>query len=117
MLRATHQDLGQARQSRARWGRLGEALGRLALVLGDGGDRRARLRTLILIRWVAIVGQAFTICLVYFSLGFPLPLLPLFGAIALSALINVVSVAELRPRPRGSPSAAPPCCSATTSCS
>jgi len=88
LLRATHQDLGQA-GSRARWGRLGDALGRLALVLGDGGDRRARLRTLILIRWVAIVGQAFTICLVYFSLGFPLPILPLFGAIALSALINV----------------------------
>jgi two-component system sensor histidine kinase RegB len=89
LLRATHQDLGQA-GPRARLGRLAEALGRVALVLGDGGDRRARLRTLILIRWVAIVGQAFTICLVYFSLGFPLPLLPLFGAIALSALINIV---------------------------
>jgi two-component system sensor histidine kinase RegB len=89
LLRATHQDLGQA-WSRARFSRLGEGLGRLALVLGDGGDRRARLRTLILIRWMAIVGQAFTVCLVYFSLGFPLPLLPLLGAIALSALINIV---------------------------
>ena len=39
---------------------------------------------------MAIVGQAFTVCLVHFSLEFPLPLLPLFGAIALSALINVV---------------------------
>ena len=60
MLRATHQDLGQA-WSRARLSRLAEALGRLALVLGNGGDRRARLRTLILIRWMAIVGQAFTV--------------------------------------------------------
>jgi two-component system sensor histidine kinase RegB len=91
LLRATHQDLAsQARRSRALLGRLAEAFGRLAQVLGDGGDRRARLRTLILIRWVAIVGQVFTICLVYFSLEFPLPILPLFSAVALSALINVV---------------------------
>jgi two-component system sensor histidine kinase RegB len=91
LLRATHDGVGgPTRQPHARSGRLAEALGRLALVLGDGGDRRARLRTLILIRWMAIVGQAFTICLVYFSLEFPLPFLPLFGAIALSALINVV---------------------------
>ncbi len=66
---------------------MADALGRLALVLGDVGDRRARLRTLILIRWVAIVGQAFTVSLVYVSLEFPLPLPPLLGAIALSATI------------------------------
>jgi two-component system sensor histidine kinase RegB len=91
LLRATHHEAGgQARQPHPRSGRLAEAFGPLARVLGDGGDRRARLRTLILIRWMAIVGQAFTVCLVHFSLGFRLPLLPLFGAIALSALINVV---------------------------
>jgi two-component system sensor histidine kinase RegB len=78
--------LGRRRPSFAR---VAEPLGRLAGVLGDGGDRRARLRTLILIRWMAIVGQAFTVCLVYFSLEFPLPFLPLLGAIVLSALINV----------------------------
>jgi two-component system sensor histidine kinase RegB len=55
---------------------------------GDG-ERRLRLRTLILIRWIAIVGQAFTIALVHFSLEFRLPLWPLFGAVALSALINL----------------------------
>ena len=54
-----------------------------------GGERRLRLRTLILIRWIAIVGQAFTIALVHFSLGFQLPLWPLFAAVALSALINL----------------------------
>ena len=53
-----------------------------------GGDRRLRLRTLILIRWIAIVGQAFTIAVVHFSLGFQLPLWPLFAAVGLSALIN-----------------------------
>lgn len=55
---------------------------------GDS-ERRLRLRTLILIRWIAIVGQAFTIALVHFSLEFRLPLWPLFGAVALSALINL----------------------------
>jgi two-component system, sensor histidine kinase RegB len=56
---------------------------------GGGDERRLRLRTLILIRWIAIVGQAFTIALVHFSLGFELPLWPLFAAVGLSALINL----------------------------
>jgi two-component system, sensor histidine kinase RegB len=56
---------------------------------GGGDERQLRLRTLILIRWIAIVGQAFTIALVHFSLGFRLPLWPLFAAIGLSALINL----------------------------
>jgi len=58
------------------------------MIIGDG-DRRARLRTLTLIRWIAIVGQAFTILLVDLSLEFELPLLPLLLAVALSALINL----------------------------
>lgn len=55
---------------------------------GDG-ERRLRLRTLILIRWIAIIGQAFTIALVHFSLEFQLPLVPLLAAVGLSALINL----------------------------
>jgi len=62
----------------------------LTWAIADGVERRARLRTLILIRWIAIIGQAFTVVLVHVSLGFPLPLLALCGAIALSALINVI---------------------------
>jgi two-component system sensor histidine kinase RegB len=58
------------------------------LMIGDG-DRRARLRTLTLIRWIAIVGQAFTILLVDLSLEFELRLVPLLLAVALSALINL----------------------------
>ena len=54
------------------------------------GERRVRLRTLTLIRWIAIVGQAFTIALVHFSLEFRLPLWPLLAAVGLSALINLV---------------------------
>jgi two-component system sensor histidine kinase RegB len=62
----------------------------LAAAFGQAtGERRLRLRTLILIRWIAIVGQAFTIALVHFSLGFQLPLWPLFAAVGLSALINL----------------------------
>ncbi|MEL6964069.1 MAG: ActS/PrrB/RegB family redox-sensitive histidine kinase [Pseudomonadota bacterium] len=57
-------------------------------VVGSG-ERRARLRTLTLIRWVAIVGQAFTILIVDLSFEFDLPLIPLLLAVALSALINL----------------------------
>lgn len=61
----------------------------IARVLVGSGERRARLRTLTLIRWVAIVGQAFTILLVDLSFEFELPLLPLLLAVALSAFINL----------------------------
>lgn len=50
---------------------------------------RLRLRTLVLIRWVAILGQAFTVFLVHYSLGFKLPLGPLLAAIGVSALLNL----------------------------
>ena len=54
---------------------------------GPGG--RVRLRTLILIRWVAILGQLFAILFVRFSLGFPLPLAPVLTVVAASALVNL----------------------------
>ena len=50
---------------------------------------RVRLRTLILIRWVAIVGQLFAILFVRFSLGFPLPLTEVLTVVAASALVNI----------------------------
>lgn len=61
----------------------------IARFLVGVGERRARLRTLTLIRWVAIVGQAFTILLVDLSFEFDLPLPPLLLAVAASALINL----------------------------
>lgn len=48
-----------------------------------------RLRTLVLIRWAAVAGQASTAAAVYWGLGFALPLLAVCGAIALSALLNL----------------------------
>jgi two-component system sensor histidine kinase RegB len=50
------------------------------------------LRTLILIRWIAIAGQASTILIVHYGLGFRLPLLPALGVVASSALLNLVLI-------------------------
>ncbi len=49
---------------------------------------RVRLRTLIVIRWVAIIGQAITLLVVNFVLGYPVPLLPALATVAVSAVIN-----------------------------
>jgi two-component system sensor histidine kinase RegB len=48
-----------------------------------------RLRTLVLIRWGAVTGQVFTAATVHWGLGFTIPLLPVGGTIALSALLNL----------------------------
>src|SRR5260221_13337875 len=48
-----------------------------------------RLRALVLIRWAAVAGQLFTVATVHWGLGFTLPLLPVGGTIALSALLNL----------------------------
>ena len=50
------------------------------------------LRTLILIRWIAIAGQASTILIVHYGLGFGLPLVPALGVVASSALLNLVLI-------------------------
>jgi two-component system, sensor histidine kinase RegB len=50
------------------------------------------LRTLILIRWVAIVGQASTILIVHYGLGFALPLVPALAIVASSALLNLLLI-------------------------
>lgn len=55
-----------------------------------GAVGRVRLRTLVLIRWIALGGQAAALLFVYGGLGFPLPLGPAFVAVTISALLNVV---------------------------
>jgi two-component system, sensor histidine kinase RegB len=50
------------------------------------------LRTLILIRWIAIAGQGSTILIVHYGLGFGLPLVPALGVVASSALLNLVLI-------------------------
>ncbi len=51
--------------------------------------------TLAITRWVAVVGQLFTILFVHFSLGIALPLAWLLPAVAASALVNVVLALSL----------------------
>jgi len=48
-----------------------------------------RLRTLVRLRWLAIVGQAGAVLGVYLVLGFPLPLGLCLAVIALSAWLNI----------------------------
>lgn len=48
-----------------------------------------RLDTLILLRWLAIAGQAVSVMFVYFGLGFPLPLAGCLVLVGLSVLLNL----------------------------
>jgi two-component system sensor histidine kinase RegB len=56
------------------------------------GSGRISLRTLVPIRWVAIAGQALTIVIVHYGLGFRLPLVPALAVVAGSALLNIVLI-------------------------
>lgn len=51
--------------------------------------RPLRLQTLVVLRWLAVGGQAAGVLFVYFGLGFPLPLLECFVLIATSAAVNI----------------------------
>ena len=62
----------------------------------DGAPGRVRLHTVSLIRWVAVIGQLFTILFVHFSLGIALPLAALISAVALSALVNLALALRLK---------------------
>src|SRR5579862_8892698 len=50
---------------------------------------RISLRRLVLIRWVAIAGQAVTLLTVHYALGFHLPLAPAFGVVGCSVGLNL----------------------------
>ena len=58
--------------------------------LGAGAGGRVRLRTLSNLRWLAVAGQSAALFLVYFALGYSLPILYSAVAIAVSAGLNVV---------------------------
>jgi two-component system sensor histidine kinase RegB len=51
--------------------------------------RPLRLQTLVLLRWLAVGGQAIGVLFVAFGLGFPLPLVECFILIAVSAAVNL----------------------------
>lgn len=60
------------------------------------GTGRLRLRTLVAIRWVAVLGQAAAVLVVHLGLGFALPLAPVAATIFAAALSNVI-MAMTRP--------------------
>jgi two-component system, sensor histidine kinase RegB len=51
---------------------------------------RLRLRTLILIRWIAVMGQTITVLIVHFGLGFHLSVLLCLSVIGTLALSNLI---------------------------
>ena len=56
----------------------------------SGITGRVRLRTLSNLRWLAIAGQSAALFLVYFALGYSLPILYCAIAIAISAALNTL---------------------------
>ena len=51
---------------------------------------RVNQRTLVLIRWLAIAGQAATLCVAHFVMGLALPIVPTLAVVGASALLNLV---------------------------
>jgi two-component system sensor histidine kinase RegB len=51
---------------------------------------RISVRRLVLIRWVAITGQALTLLIVHYVLDFRLPLLPALAVVGCSVLLNLL---------------------------
>ncbi len=58
-----------------------------AINLAAGG---VRLKTLVYIRWLAVLGQALTVILVHLVFGYDLPLLPIALLIGASAILNLL---------------------------
>lgn len=58
-----------------------------------------RLDTLVRLRWLAVAGQALTLAGVHWGFGFPLPIWPALGIVALTAFTNVLLRAR-QPRPQ-----------------
>ena len=53
------------------------------------GFDRISLRRLVLIRWIAVAGQAVTLLVVHYFFDFHLPLLPAFAVVFASVLLNL----------------------------
>src|SRR3974390_324825 len=52
--------------------------------------RHVRLETLVRLRWLAVIGHATAVLVVYYGLDFKLPLVPCLAVIAAAALLNAV---------------------------
>ena len=58
--------------------------------------RGLTLRTLIILRWLTVLGQGATIWVAHDMLHFPLPIWPCIGVVAISVAVNVGSLLYLR---------------------
>jgi two-component system sensor histidine kinase RegB len=58
---------------------------------GQGTDVSVSLRMLVLIRWVAVLGQGVTILVVYYGFGFVLPVQSALAVVATSAALNIAA--------------------------
>ncbi|MDB5736321.1 MAG: integral rane sensor signal transduction histidine kinase [Alphaproteobacteria bacterium] len=67
---------------------------------GIGSAGRVRLRTLSNLRWLAIAGQSAALFLVYFALGYSLPIAYCAVAIAVSAALNTLLALRYPPSHR-----------------
>jgi two-component system, sensor histidine kinase RegB len=70
--------------------------GTLASPEPRAGFDRISLRRLVLIRWVAVAGQAATLLIVHYLFDFRLPLLPAFAVVFCSVLLNLFIVVHRR---------------------
>src|SRR5260221_4265660 len=66
----------------------------------EGEAAGVSLRRLISMRWVAVIGQGAAVLVVYFGLGFDLPVAPALAVVGASAIINVGHALLRRPQRR-----------------
>ncbi len=65
----------------------------------SGQNGKVRLRTLVVIRWIALVGQLGALAIIYFGFDFELPVIPALVVVAMSGLLNIVQSATRRDDP------------------
>ena len=65
-----------------------------------GSDGRLGLRTLVLIRWIAVAGQTVTILAVHYGFDFRLPVLACLSVVGATALSNLFLTLQMSPRAR-----------------
>jgi two-component system sensor histidine kinase RegB len=62
-----------------------------AALAAPGTDVSVSLRKLVLIRWVAVIGQAVTLLIVHYGLNFALPVKSALAVVAASAVLNTAA--------------------------
>ena len=59
---------------------------------------RVSLRTLVLVRWIVIIGQLVTVSIVALGFGFPMQLSAVLAVIALAIIVNLLGTVMRRGR-------------------